>query len=265
MKWICLIFICCLTAGACRNDAARQDIQALQSALAESNKLIASHTNAVYDQLTEHAADLTDHRAATWAKNGSLLHASSIDILSCIDSLQRSHVEDAFVRQTLGRRMAAYRNTITALFWPDNATYPAHIPLPAIDQQSKTPVSLEQLRNEVLVTENKLAEQCLRSISYRDMRCDRFNPIAGLTSSYVKKGQSITVVIGMCYPDHFDGLKFFADGHPVPIQGNDHMVEYEFVATGAPGKHIVPVRIEYLKTDSTLGIIERNLEYEIAP
>jgi hypothetical protein len=125
-------------------------------------------------------------------------------------------------------------------------------------------IMLNKIENDVLVTEKEFITYCNnRAIVYECMTYYKFRAVAVLSSSYVKAGQSIEVEAGV--GSFSDAMKprITINGKEVKV-GNDATAVYKFIATGAPGKHIVPVTIEYTKPDGTNASVSINREYILA-
>jgi hypothetical protein len=125
-------------------------------------------------------------------------------------------------------------------------------------------IMLNKIESDVLVTEKEFITYCNnRAIDYKCMSYYAFKAVAVLSSSYVKAGQTIEVEAGV--GSFSDAMKprIAINGKEVKV-GNDATAVYKFIATGAPGKHIVPVTIEYTKPDGSNASVLMKREYVIA-
>lgn len=126
-------------------------------------------------------------------------------------------------------------------------------------------VILNKLENDVLYTGTYLMDYCNSQIYYLDGRAsyEKFNAVAFLSSSYVKRGQTIEVTAGA-------GAFGFAANPRVSIDEREITLDrggvalYKFKATGKPGKHSIPVKIAFKKINGFTDTLTKKLEYEIA-
>ena len=96
------------------------------------------------------------------------------------------------------------------------------------------------------------------------MRCEFYLPVLELASSYVKKGQTISLTAGIGDFINPSDAKVIINGTQVN-QPLDKPAEFKMVANGAPGKHFIPIKIEFTRPDGVIATFEKKLEYEIAP
>lgn len=128
-----------------------------------------------------------------------------------------------------------------------------------------TMMQLNKIENEVLVTERNLVSYFFSKMAdvvtcgYRRQP----HPFAIINSSYVKSGQTveitagITQIVASCQP------KITINGKEIKVNSED-AAEYKFKATGKPGKHIIPVKIEFYRPDGTQLHMTKNIEYILA-
>jgi hypothetical protein len=188
----------------------------------------------------------------------------SIDLYRYIDSLKKLPDEPSDLSKRLSGKLATYKQAITDLFKPegfaDDST--AHLPLP--DNKLSGQALVVKTLNDALIFENAVATYFFNHIPRPRARCEFPFPVIGLTSSYVKKGQTFSLMAGIGGFINPADAKVMVNGTQIDLPF-DTPGEYKMVANGAPGKHIIPIKIELTHPDGTIGIFEKNLEYEIAP
>lgn len=126
-------------------------------------------------------------------------------------------------------------------------------------------VVLNKLENDLLYTRTMMLEFCNDKVgdfgscmSYR-----KFSAIATLSSSYVKRGQTIDVHAAMVESTTAAMPWVAIDGKEVKLE-KDGVAVYKFKATGSAGKHTIPVKIHFKWTDGTPDTVTKKLEYIIA-
>jgi len=125
-----------------------------------------------------------------------------------------------------------------------------------------TMLQLNKIKSEVLVTEQNL-------VSYFDSQikasyiCGGPFPLAVISSSYVKAGQSIEVSAGIGQFNTAANAKVIINDKEIELN-NEGVAQYSFKANGKQGKHIIPVTIGYYKPDGTQVEVRKNIEYIIA-
>ena len=123
-------------------------------------------------------------------------------------------------------------------------------------------MQLNKIKSEVLVTERDLVSYFNSQIK-NSYICGRPFPLAVISSSYIKAGQSIEISAGI-------GQFYTAANPRVTINdkeielNNEGVAQYSFKANGKPGKHIVPVTIDYYMADGTEARVSKNIKYIIA-
>lgn len=122
-------------------------------------------------------------------------------------------------------------------------------------------VVLRKLENDLLMTTNKLLEYCNKSFTSHSP-CIRYMPIATISSSYVRAGDSIEVNVGIGAFDGSVNPKIFIDGSPIDL--NFESVAVHFVkAKGKPGKHSIPIQVEFTEPDGTKKTMSKKFTYTI--
>lgn len=128
-----------------------------------------------------------------------------------------------------------------------------------------TMVVLNKLKNDLFYTRVLLMDYCNSKVGFLDGSCmyDKISAITVLSSSYVKRGETIEVTAGTAEFSikRKPGVSIFGREIKLDDQG---VASYKFKATGRTGKHIVPVKIKFLWKDGRPGNVTRNLEYTIA-
>ena len=126
-----------------------------------------------------------------------------------------------------------------------------------------TMLILNKLENDVLATENRLISYCLQHAGTIYKSCNRQEPIAILSTGYVKSGQAIQVTAGMgSFIDYVKPIIKIGDKE---IKLNsDGVAEYSFIANGKPGKHAIRATFQYTKQDGSSVVVWKDLKYIIS-
>jgi hypothetical protein len=123
-------------------------------------------------------------------------------------------------------------------------------------------IMLNKIQSDVLAAERMLIEYCRNKIPTPCFSYDRFKAIGALSSAYVKAGQSIEVTAGVGSFTAYAKPRITIDGKEIKLD-QDAVAVYKFVATGKPGKHWVPVTIEFSKRDGSRETVWKRCEYVI--
>jgi hypothetical protein len=124
-------------------------------------------------------------------------------------------------------------------------------------------VMLNKIENDVLATEKVLIEYCNNQTANIYHGYEVFHAIAALSSSYVKAGQTIEVTAGVGQFSEASKPTIVINGKVLKID-DDATATYRFIATGKPGKHSIPIKIEFTKPDGSQRVVNTNREYIIA-
>jgi carbonic anhydrase/acetyltransferase-like protein (isoleucine patch superfamily) len=125
-------------------------------------------------------------------------------------------------------------------------------------------IMLNKIESDVLLSEKAFITYCnWRVAVFCGMGSRMFSAISVLSSSYVKAGQPIEVTTGVGSFSDAAKPRITINGKEVKV-GNDATAIYKFIATGTPGKHFIPVTIEYTKPDGSNSSVSIQREYIIA-
>jgi hypothetical protein len=124
--------------------------------------------------------------------------------------------------------------------------------------------SLSQFQNNICITEN----QVLTFLNNQSsggciLRYEKFSAIATLSSTYVKQGGRIDISAGVGSFSTAASPKISINGNYVLLDENG-VANYRLIAAKEPGKHIVPVKIDYTKPDGTITSESLSLEYVVS-
>jgi len=125
-------------------------------------------------------------------------------------------------------------------------------------------IMLNKIENEMLAIKKSLTEYCYSHCNVV-MFCgyNALSPVACLSSSYVKQGQAIEVTAGIGLFNNATKPRVTINGKEIGLNENATAV-YRFTANGKPGKHRVPIKIEFTKPDGSQETIGKICEYIIA-
>ncbi|AEW02415.1 hypothetical protein Niako_6190 [Niastella koreensis GR20-10] len=123
-------------------------------------------------------------------------------------------------------------------------------------------IMLNKIESDVLVTEKEFIHYCRAKIP-TPCGYTKFEAFSALSSSYVKAGQSIEVAAGIGAFTFDRNPRVTIDGKEVELNG-DAVAVYKFTVKGKPGKHTIPVTVEFKNFDGSKEVVSRNHEYIIA-
>lgn len=124
-------------------------------------------------------------------------------------------------------------------------------------------VMLNKIENDVLATEKVLIEYCNNQTVNMHHGYEAFHAIASLSSSYVKRGQSIEVTAGVGAFIAAARPRITINGTEIKLDNNSTAI-HSITPIGNPGKHSIPIKIEYDRPDGSSITVIKDLEYIIA-
>jgi hypothetical protein len=124
-------------------------------------------------------------------------------------------------------------------------------------------VMLNKVENDISATEKLLVDYCNDHIGRGCNAYNKFKAIGVLSSSYVKKGESIEIIAGVGGFSEASKPRITIGGKEIKLDAEGAAV-YRFNANGKPGVHITTVGIEFYKPDGAREHITKTLKYTIA-
>jgi hypothetical protein len=125
---------------------------------------------------------------------------------------------------------------------------------------------LEKLQQDVAATRLRLLEYCYYQIPTECnlLMGEPLNTFAVANAQQVKAGQTIELIAGVGKCSFVAKPAFTIAGKPYPQQDNG-TATYRFKAVGIPGRHTIPIRIQYYAADGTRAVVNKDVAYTIAP
>lgn len=125
-------------------------------------------------------------------------------------------------------------------------------------------IMLNKMESDVLTLERCFIDYCKNQRSGGIVEAyTKYMAIATVSSSYVKTGQTIEVYAGLGSFTIVSKPRITINGKEMELSADGTAV-YKLVATGNPGKHTIPVAIEFLKGDGSKEHLTKNVRYTIA-
>jgi len=292
------LVLICLTA--CRSNDNTVRFRVLNEGLEQYGKRLGFENQSIYDELEQKISDSrTKAKATIWQPKAVYVKKLSDSLRSYIDNLKSSvHVET----RTLYHRIKDFNEKVLTVLdpgeFPDNPilqqdiqkvkeqfrhSFPLDItaagghttdstagnmPNPIHDYFENadtlaTLTMLNKLRNDISVAENRLISYCnSMTISYHE-GFYHFFPLATISSSYLKPGQTLEINAGMG--------AFSSDAEPiVTINGekiklnSDGVALYRQTVHQKPGKYFIPVKIEFIQPSGDTARVSKKMEYRVA-
>lgn len=122
---------------------------------------------------------------------------------------------------------------------------------------------LSKFENNVKIIENHFSTYCLNSTRVLICRISQvISPIITQNTKYLRGGEYIEIEAGLGVYATMADPKIIIDNKIIePEYGG--LVKYKFKAPPKKGKHILPVKFQYIKPDGTLSFITKNIEYTV--
>ncbi|MGB8195291.1 MAG: hypothetical protein WCF67_25365, partial [Chitinophagaceae bacterium] len=125
-------------------------------------------------------------------------------------------------------------------------------------------VMLNKIENDVLITENMLVDYIDNITTVLDCgNYEQFSAIISQNSSYLKRGQPLEIYAGVGAFSLSANPTIRINGRKVDVLP-DGVAEYQETVSGKPGKHSIPVTIEYTKADGSSSKITKQVQYTVA-
>jgi GldM N-terminal domain len=123
---------------------------------------------------------------------------------------------------------------------------------------------LNQFKNGIRLTENEIITFCnYKCEPFCNLMFGKFSAIVGQSSTYVKPGDEIKILAGV-------GVFSVAAQPKIKINGNyillneNGVAEYSLKAAGKPGKHTIPVTVNFIKSDGSKASQTYSIEYVVS-
>jgi hypothetical protein len=124
-------------------------------------------------------------------------------------------------------------------------------------------VLLSQIENNIKAIENKVLVFCdVQVPNYWDGFFS-YSPLISQSSSYVRGGEIIELIAGIGSFGRQFQTKITMNGRTIQLS-EDAAAHYIFHSSRKPGKHIIPLKIEYTDEFQKKQILEKNIEYTVA-
>jgi len=229
-------------------------LNSLRSALRKQAHLVLDSTNAssqwgdksaVYD-LFEKAGGKKELSGKIAAYHKAILNAWNSDSMDIPDVIK----ED--IKKDIPRMITHVPESLVDGFDPANTT------------AATAYILLAQIENDMLLTQFEMARYADIHTNIARDAYDKYSFLAGVNSNYLKAGQTLTIDAGIgafslaCKP------KVTINGVPIEVN-TEGVAEYSTVVGNTPGKHTIPIRIEYTRPDGSTSSFKKDIKYEIAP
>ncbi|HEY6900606.1 MAG TPA: hypothetical protein VI233_08185 [Puia sp.] len=270
-----LAALCCAALlGACRQNEDSARLSLLTNGLQQANEVVSSDNKLVYKAFESRLADpVTSKYAKKWANKIFYTRDLSIRINNHLDSLisneKLAKPLSSQERKALFDSLTTYRTALQESKIEDT------ISLPILQgysgsafnnvSPSMTLALLNKIKNDVTIAEGKIINDFFRHIEAPWRHHQFIELLAVLSSSYVKAGQPIEVTAGMASFDLWVQPRITINGILTTANEDSTIANRTIIASSQPGKHSIPVRIEYTKPDGSTGTIDKSLTYEVAP
>lgn len=123
---------------------------------------------------------------------------------------------------------------------------------------------LSNFQAGIRTDEYDLAIYCYnKTNSFSWLRCvDRPLPLATLSSSYVKPGETIEVTVGIGMMSTLTKPSFTINDRAIEMNESGVAI-YKINTKNKAGKYSIPVKIEYTQADGSKSYLSKDLQYEV--
>lgn len=121
---------------------------------------------------------------------------------------------------------------------------------------------LNKIESDVILTESFLIEYCNTKVHYDFCGYYKFFVIGSISSSCVRPGDTVSITAGVGKFDDVMRPRITIDGITQHLNSKKVAV-HTFIATGKPGKHAVPVKIEFIEANGTRETATKEMTYYV--
>jgi hypothetical protein len=288
-----------LGTSACHQQINPVQLGMLNSTLARANKNIHDENERIYNEIAQSFSDpQRSSLAMSWAPTALQVQTLSHSAKTSIDSLElelvNTHRLISGEQNKLFNILAAYRQSMLHVFNADSVGLsPDHLKedtarinhsLPILygysdsvaheylknwidsifgsDDEEMTSAALKKVKNDVSLSENKLISYCFKNIQRKITDASATWPIAWQSAIRVRAGDSIDISAGIGTFSRLGKLRISIDGFSTTLNESDLAVR-TIKAGNKPGRHTVPLTMEYAKPDGSTGTITKMIVYYV--
>lgn len=264
----------------------------LDEGLTSANKTISRASNQIYNVIAS-KLDLaaTQYTATEYLPKAKAIQQHTAAIIAYMDSLKtelrknsNTTATELFEKQDAGqqlyRKLQAYRGDVLntdsflrkefskriVLTTPDYDTVknPADFTqtfFNGLSAQAAVAV-LSRFQNNVRIIENSTLTFLNLNISNNSFNYTVISPFISQSSNYVKAGEQMKISAGIFSFTNAAIPQIIINEKNIPLNDN-HIADYFFKVTGKPGKHTIPVKIEYTDQNGKRQTLTTNVKYTV--
>lgn len=283
MKKTHYLIISLLLCAACHSKDQSLEKE-LAASLENNNQFAENQINLLLREIVNKDVDPKTHwNAEIWKSRVAAIQKLSRGLYAYIDSIKTR--PDIQTRETLNMlldKVERYRQSIPDIFLNDS--FPSaniqqdfekdvkrlniELPFATTAQMSfvsatASPAVWNKIKNDILLSEYQLIRYLNIHIPEYDDSYTVFSPLIHLNYSQLKKGQQLVLTAGIgAYST--TTTKVTIDGQQFKLNAEGY-AQYRTIVNSSPGKHNIPVRVEYTRPDGATAFYTKNVQYEIAP
>jgi len=246
----------------------------LTSSIISSNKLISSLTQIEYNELENNLHDpVTVERATKWEPKSKLIQKMTTSLLKEIDSMKANFVntKDKSKQILLFEKLNNFRSTILSL---DTSIDRSFSKDKNFIQSSKDDfldsiflgkekeeqiLLLSTLQNKIVILENSVITFCkLQTAPSCTLRFDKTSVLVGQNTNHLKSGEILEINAGVGAFSTVANPVIIINDNAIPVMNG--VANFKLRAVDKIGKHLIPVKIEYL--DEIGRKISQNVDIE---
>jgi len=258
-------------------------IKALQESMENSNASINISSTQILHSLDDKSRDYsTKEKADIWLPRAQKIQKLSEEVFNYIEGLKKTNKINAETANELFARLIKYKEDILTVDSSIRYVFAENLNLISMSFDTakqtgndfyktffknsfslSTSAMLSKLQNNIKVIENKTVTFCHQQIAFHGHIDYFFEALVGQNSKYVKAGEKIEITAGIGSFSTQARPVITINRKNVPLRETGAAV-YSFKASNNPGKHFVPVKIEFIDQNGIKNIREFSVDYTVA-
>jgi len=274
--------IVCGLLGACGRHGQNMKNKALYTGIERTHRLAMETCNRLYlDLAAEQHKPMHRYQAYSWISIATAIRTQTDGMNAYIDKLRPDIANiNATIEGNLLDSVRRYEKALLEVFnssksLSDQASMELadlykSLPLKSDtairgDDPQMTRPLLGVLQCDIDATAFLLLHFCYVSATGIVESFDRDDFVISQSSSNVQSGELITIKAGVGSFSVRSKPRFMIGGKAVKANDESATVSYTFKASERPGKHFIPVQIDYYRPDGSMASTEKKVVYTVVP
>ena len=277
-----VIVLFAIVCYSCRNSNDKAIIKALDESIETSNKTITYANDDILLSLESKLYEPATHeKAKIWYTKAKKIDSLSNEILSYIDKFETDDLGKEKTEK-LYKKLIEYKNEVLKV---DSFLYREFNnnlilttrSFDTLKNKQKDFYStffkntskevrltfLKKLQNNIKIIENKTKTFCHEQVGIAGGWIEYSTALIAQSSTYTKANEKIEITAGVGSFETFSNPEIFINNKKRELNEMGY-VSYSFKGSDKPGKHYIPVRINFTDQFGIKQSIKRNVEYTVA-